>query len=81
MEIMEYSNTVEGFVEELRVKSGAWRSFPKVLLDCTLTKARCDRVPLADYGDMPHIFRMEEPMMHLDSLNMISYYICILVLT
>ena len=38
---MEYSNTVEGFVEELRVKSfGAWRSFPKVLLDCTLTKAR-----------------------------------------
>lgn len=42
VEIMEYSNTVEGFVEELRVKSfGAWRSFPKVLLDCTLTKARC----------------------------------------
>ena len=23
-------------------------------------QARCDRVPLADYGDMPHIFRMEE---------------------
>ncbi|CAK9007541.1 unnamed protein product [Durusdinium trenchii] len=59
--IMEYSNTVEGFVEELRVKSfGAWHSFPKILFDCTLKKARCDRVPLADYGDMPHIFRMEE---------------------
>eukprot|EP00913_Durusdinium_trenchii_P008521 g8002.t1 len=47
--------------DELRVKSfGAWHSFPKILFDCTLKKARCDRVPLADYGDMPHIFRMEE---------------------
>lgn len=61
VQIMEYSNTVEGFVEELRVKS-SWRSFPKTLVDCTLRKARCDRVPLADYGDMPHIFRMEEKL-------------------
>lgn len=59
VQIMEYSNTVEGFYEELRVKS-SWHSFPRVLMDCTMRKARCDRVPLADYGDMPHIFRMEE---------------------
>ncbi|CAJ1435066.1 unnamed protein product, partial [Effrenium voratum] len=59
--IMEYSNTVEGFIEEVRVKSfGEWLALPKVFLDCILQKARCGRVPLADYGDMPHIFRMEE---------------------
>jgi len=61
--IMEYSNTMEGFVEEVRVKTfGAWLSLPKVILQTLLNKAHCHKVPLADYGDMPHIFRMEEKL-------------------
>ncbi|CAE7196336.1 unnamed protein product, partial [Symbiodinium pilosum] len=63
VDIMEYSNTVECFIEEVRVKTfGAWLSLPRVLVQTALNKARCHRVPLADYGDMPHIFRMEEKL-------------------
>lgn len=65
--IMEYSNTVEGFIEEVRVKAfGAWCSLPRVLLQTMLYKAHCHKVPLADYGDMPHIFRMEEKLSEED---------------
>ena len=55
---------------------GAWCSLPRVLLQTMLHKepkasfglhksercpeAHCHKVPLADYGDMPHIFRMED---------------------
>jgi len=61
--IMEYSNTIPEFYEEVRVKSfGSWTSFPSVLVKQLLQKAQCHRVPLADYGDMPHIFRMEEKL-------------------
>mmetsp|Transcript_20551 Transcript_20551/g.36458 ORF Transcript_20551/g.36458 Transcript_20551/m.36458 type:complete len:495 (-) Transcript_20551:152-1636(-) len=60
--IVEYSNTMPEFYEEVRVLSlNSWLHFPKHLIQqVCLGKAHCHRVPLADYGDMPHIFRIEE---------------------
>jgi len=61
--IMEYSNTIPEFYEEARVNShGKWFNLPFVAVRQLFTKARCHRVPLADYGDMPHIFRVEEKL-------------------
>ncbi len=49
--ILEYSNTIESFVDESK-EVGLLRNF--------LTKAKCQRVPLAEYGDMPHVLRLVE---------------------
>lgn len=65
--IMEYANTVPEAVEQVRVGSdghviGFFRCFFQLLGEL----AKCHRVALADYGDMPHIFRVEENLTQED---------------
>jgi len=61
--IMEYSNTIPEFLEEVRVAAaGRWYLFPIKTARTFMRKARCHRVALGDYGDMPHIFRVERKM-------------------
>lgn len=63
--IMEYSNTLPQFWEEARVMSlGKWWLFCITAVKMLLLegKAKCQLRPLADYGDMPHIFRFERKM-------------------
>lgn len=59
--IMEYANSIPEAMEELRLLTGRsfWK-FPIVCVKFLLNKVHCHRVALADYGDMPHIFRVEE---------------------
>jgi hypothetical protein len=49
--ILEYSNTIQGFLDEAK-EVGILANFFK--------KANCQRVPLAEYGDMPHLLRAVE---------------------
>ena len=51
VEILEYSNTATEFIEDMK-ETGFVHNF--------LNKAKCRKVPLVDYGDMPHIQRVVE---------------------
>jgi len=71
--ILEYSNTLPEFWEEARVHSlGSWIMFPISACKLLLRKAKCHRVALADYGDMPHIFRVEEKLSDEDRSRIVS---------
>lgn len=59
--ICEFTNTLPLAVEQLRVASGGQPSqLPRCIMDFLGDVAKIRRVALADYGDMPHIFRVEE---------------------
>lgn len=55
--IIEYANTIGQAYEEVRVCSGGrpWR-VPLAAFSFLFRKAQCRRIPLADYGDMPHLY-------------------------
>jgi hypothetical protein len=49
--ILEYSNTIQGFLDEAE-QIGIFANLFK--------KANCQKVPLAEYGDMPHLLKVVE---------------------
>jgi hypothetical protein len=60
-EIIEYGNTFREAVEEVRVTSnGRWLRFPGCAFKFLTQKCKMHRLPLADYGDNPHIYTVVE---------------------
>jgi hypothetical protein len=60
-EIVEYSNTIRQGMEEMRVKSGGrFHRIPATFVRFIMQKCHCVRLPLADYGDTPHIYTVIE---------------------
>lgn len=70
--ICEFTNTFPLAFEQLRVSSGGRASqLPRCVLDLLGEIARIRRVALADYGDMPHIFRVEERLSEEDRQHIV----------
>lgn len=59
--MVEYANTIPEALMEVKVRSlGSWRRWPFEVARFLLDKSRCQRSPLADYGDTKHLYKVVE---------------------
>eukprot|EP00929_Paragymnodinium_shiwhaense_P056554 TRINITY_DN28305_c0_g1_i1.p1 TRINITY_DN28305_c0_g1~~TRINITY_DN28305_c0_g1_i1.p1 ORF type:complete len:417 (+),score=76.67 TRINITY_DN28305_c0_g1_i1:217-1467(+) len=63
VDIIEYSNTLPESLAEIQHLAGSsLLRFPRAVLDFTFNKAKCQRCPLAAYGDSPHLCLVVEDL-------------------